>query len=355
VRIVRAASRTSQRRFVYVFRIDEDYNQEVFDREFRTKFLEEMGQMFTFTGYLDSEVNVSRRNFRISPEPAHNSLKLDLETGAFEFKIPKYKLEHDTLSVEILGNNIYGILRPSPSINHTSPSKTIQLGRIHVGKTTGQVIDLIWKDKPAKCDDFRIQKVTLFSASTFTLSDGIFINKTSSGFRLDLPAGLPNDTEVQVDISSQNYKEFKNPARFSLNMQPDKLNAGAYRPDVAGKLIPGLHQLHTGPRFLGPAIMVAQAATLWAYFGAVENANQHKRDANLSTSFTTRQELLNAASRDTNFATGALVTSAAIYAFHWFHALVMKPCKNASTNGQTRLSATIIAGSPSFGLTIPLG
>lgn len=355
VRIIRAASRTSQKRFVHVFTIDEDYDQEVFDREFRSKFLEEMDQMFTFKGYLDSEVNVSGRNFRISPEPEHNSLKLDLETGAFEFKIPKHKLEHDTLSVEILGNNIYGILKPSPSVNHTSPSNTIRVGRLDVGRTTGQLIDLIWKERPGKCDDFKIQKITLFSASTFTLSESIHINKTSSGFRLDLPAGLPIDTEIQVDIFSRNYKDYINPGKFSLNAPPHKLTAGTYRPTLIRKIIPGLHQLHHAPKLLGPTIMVAQAATLWTYFGAVENANQHKRDANLSTSFATRQELLNAASRDTNIATSALIASAAIYAFHWFHALFLKPCKNGSSNSQNRLSATIIAGNPSLGLTIPIG
>lgn len=355
VRIVRAASRTSQKRFIHVFRIDEDYDQEVFDREFRSKFLEEMDQMFTFTGYLNSETNVSRRNFRISPEPEHNSLTLDLETGAFEFKIPKHKLEHDTLSVEILGKNIYGILGPSPSINHDSPSNTVRVGRIYVGKTTGQLINLTWSDRPIKCDDFKIQKVTLFSANTFSLRDSVHIDKISSGFRLDLPTGLPNDIEIQVDISSRNYKDYNNPGRFSLNATPNKLTAGDYRPALIRKVIPGLHQLHHTPKLLGPAIIIAEAGALWAYFNATRNASQHKRDASLSTSFITQRELLNAASKDDNIATGALISSIAIYAFNWFHALFLKPCKDGNSISQPKLSPTILAGPPSIGLTISLG
>lgn len=355
IRIIRVASRASPRRFVYVFRIDEDYDQRVFDREFRSKFLEEMDQMFTFRGYLNSESNITRRNFRITPEPEIHSLKLDLETGAFEFKIPKHKFEHDTLSVEILGKNIYGTLKPTPAINQATASNTVRIGRIDVGKTTGQVIDMIWDGPPGKCDDFSIRKVTLFSANAFTIEDSIYINKTGKGFRLNLPSRLPNDTDIQVDIFSLNYKGYDSPGRFSLNNIPDKLSAGTYTPSLIRKIIPGLHQWNHKPKLLSPLIVLAQAGTLWTYFSATNKANQQKRDANLSTSFLTRQQLLSSASGNEDLATASLIAAIATYAFHWFHALFLKPCRNPTKTSQRTLSATISSGSPTLSLVVPIG
>lgn len=354
VRIIRAASRVSEKGFIYVFSIDEDYDQQVFNRNFKTKFLEEMDQMFTFTGYINSQSNITKRNFRIVPTPEHNSLNLDLETGSFEFKIPKYKFEYDTLSIEILGRNIYGTLGSSPAIDHKTTSNTIRVNRIDVGRTTGQVIDMIWDKRPTQCDDFRVRKVSLFSADASLSQDSVSISKTSNGFRLDLAAGLPNDTEVQVDIFSLNYQGYQNPRRFSLNTVPDKLMAGTYTPSLIRKFIPGLHQWNHNPRLLSPLIILAQAGTLWAHFDAIAKANEQKRDAAISTSFLTRQQLLNSASKNEDVATAALIAALATYAFHWFHALFLKPCRNPTRTSQSILSATVSAGIPTFSLSIPI-
>ena len=69
VRIIRAASRVSDRGFVYTFPINEDFDQKTFNKDFRLRFLEEMDQMFTFNGYVNSQSNIHRAQLQNYPGP----------------------------------------------------------------------------------------------------------------------------------------------------------------------------------------------------------------------------------------------------------------------------------------------
>ncbi len=330
VRIIRAASRVSDRGFVYTFPINEDFDQKTFNKDFRLRFLEEMDQMFTFNGYVNSQSNITGRNFRIIPAPEDNSLSLDSETGSFEFKIPKYKFEHDTLSVEILGRNIYGTLGASPAIDHTTSSNTVRLNRIDVGRTTGQVIDLIWDKKPAQCDDFRVHGLTLFSRSTFSHRDSVYIYKTDRGFRFNLPKGLPDDTEVQVDIISENYKQYLNPGKFPLDLPPPELMAGTYSPPVLRKLVPGLHQVITGNWGLAAGIWAAGGYGLYQYDQKKGAQRSLELQASRSGSSQSREELYDLAAKEKSKANLYLKAVGLIYIGQLLHAFHVRKCRRFS-------------------------
>lgn len=334
VRMIRVASRISTRRFTYVFKVDEDFDQRDFDRDFRLKFLEEIDQVLTVTGGITGQLTISEKNFVILPTRVANSFKFDEKTGRFSFKVPKHELEHQPLSIEISGATVSGKLESVPKgVNDSIKSNTVDVGRIRVSQNQGQLIDLKWQNGTISCNDFEVTGVTLYSSETFVKRTSVTIIPGKERFSLELPSDLPADTKVSIHFGSNNYSGLKNPVSFYLREGPQPLKPIGYHAKTGLKLIPGWQEAKTGFWPLGALILGAQVYTIDRYLYRKGIASNFRHQARQSTSFVTREKLSILAEEESDEADNFLIFAAATYGFHLFYSFVLRPCQFYNKKG----------------------
>lgn len=323
VRIVKVASRTSTRRFTYVFPIDEDFDQKEFNQAFRVKFLEEVDEILTVRGLITGQRQIKKDLFSIIPGHEPNTLDYNARTGRFSFKIPKYRLEKQLLNISITGADVFGKIKPFyPDLD----INLVDAGQIRVEKTSGRIVDLEWNKPFTKCNDFEVADISIFSKGQFLNKDHVKVLPNPSRFSLEFPPGLPADSWVSVTLSSSNYDGLNKPVRFSIQDAQFVMSPKRYRPQTGWKLIPGWHEIRTGFWPLGIVVAGLQAYTLERYLHNNSEANDYTIQANQSTSFVTRQQLARLANRNEAQAKDFLLGAGLVYVAHLFYSFFLRPC-----------------------------
>ena len=359
VRIIRVTSRTSQHRFTYQFRFDENSDLKTFKKEFRVYFFDKVNQLLTISGRLSPAVPITESNLDCTPPMLPGTFELNQTTGRFSYKVPRYKLAYDSINVQVYGTRMQGQIRAPIKVKADTPKKRIDIGDIIINITTGLFINLPWQDGMLKkdCDDFEIQKITFQSSSTFLFKDSVYYSKTPRGFQIEIQKTLPTDTRLNIEFSSQNYPYHTNANALQLsNASSARIQHGA--PDIISwrKFIPGLQQLATRQEVLGTGIFLTGVTLFGLFADRLSRGNMKQREANNSSSLATR-EYLNQQARDLkNQGTLFLITAGALYVLQLWHGAKVRSCKRYKKNeGSYSLMPSYSAGTIGLALNVSLG
>ncbi|MCE7995098.1 MAG: hypothetical protein HEP71_24175 [Roseivirga sp.] len=352
LKVINVATFESRIHVKHIFKLTPEFEFEQFNADVRIKFLQQSNQLLKITGRVNANL-IKTSYFQITPPPLHGSLQLNRETNRFEFLVPKYSFRNNPLKISISGNGLKGQLDPDSQIEANIPLNFYDVGFINLTSTKGRLYRFKWQSLPEKCNDFRLE-VSMKDKNQSGMTEQIQSN-SQGDFVFEVPKGLSMGTELRASLVSDNYKFYTENIVLNFDEDTYMVRAGTRKKTLARKFIPGLHQWHHSPRLLSPIIMVAQVGTLWAHIGAKNRANQQRREASISTSFLTRQQLLNSASTNDNIATSALIATIATYAFNWFHASFLRPCKTDFGQQKYSLTSAFSEGRASIGLVIPIG
>lgn len=351
IRIVQIATRTTHYTFTHAFTLDENYSYGAFLSAFKLDLLKETGQLIKIIGTTNyPKINAS--HISVFPTPWNKRVDFDPGKNEFSFHVSSCELEKQNLTIAIKSAVYTGELDTPIEIPETS-AREVHVGAIKLYTTKGHSYRFKWQKPPKLCNDFMLrvhrefpnQKILTDTVKSISLGDFFFT----------IPKGTSLASQTTVSLVSNNYKQFAENIQLNFDQSTYNIAPGKRKSALAGKFVPGLHQWHQSPKLLSPIIILTQVGTLWAYFGATNKANQQRRDASLSTSFLTRQQLLNSANTNEDIAKAAMIGAIATYAFNWFHALFLKPCKTYKRKVRPTFSAGISLFTHILSLNIPIG